>query len=98
MRNTVTIHFPIIKTPVMYRIGTMFEVKDDSECDGGIYMLVASGDCPARAILSNLSLGTVRNSGMEMEDGFSVSPESLQACLRHAKFSVIKSITITAVD
>jgi len=97
-RNTVRINSPIIKEPEMYRIGTMFDVKDDSACDGGVYMLVASGDCPARAILSNLSLGSVRNSGMEMQDGFSVSRDSLEACLRHAKYTVVRSITITAVD
>lgn len=96
MRNTVRINSPIIKEPEVYLIGTMFEVKDDAACDGGIYMLVASGDCPAKAILSNLIFGTVRNSGMEMVDGFAVTLESLQACLRHAKFSVVKSITITA--
>lgn len=94
-KNKVIINPRIAKTPEKYPIGTMFSVEDDGGMGGGIYMLVADGSCD-RAILSNLAYGTVRNSGMEMEDGFCVSLETLQVCLSHAKYTVVKSVTITS--
>jgi hypothetical protein len=78
----------------------MIQVEDDrGGMAGGIYMLASAGDDRA-AVLVNLTHGTNRNGQLLQESGLcGVTAKALQDNLGyHAKFHVVKSITVTMED